>query len=241
MVMKPEDRPKIIVMILAIVALFGYFFVGVLPRILNPNGAATAQNTSASGTPPATAPVATTPAASAPSSPPPAAGATPAAAGGAAPALPYAAAVRLASEMGPPRATSRDPFAMVNAIAQNEPNRKTVVPPLPGPKITDKDHGRPKPPVPPMPIAALATEPITLAGIMQGGYAPVAVVRIGERTVQKRAGDKLTGGLIIARITDTGILLKRGRETLPFIEIGGTFQDSGTGGATPVLRPMIMQ
>jgi len=229
MKMKPEERPKVIVMLIVIVALFGYFFVAVLPRMLKPD-APVAQAPPTPRAPASSGEAATT------AAPPPAAG-TPAT-GPAAPAQPYAGVVRLASQMGPPRSTSRDPFAMMNGVAgaQTDVARNTNVIQRPAPNPPVKDHlkGWAPPKPAPMPVAPPGSGSMTLDGVISGGSVPVAVIRVGERTLRKRAGDHLPDGLIIVQVTYRGIVVKRGKETLPFVEIGSTFETGG--GGLPMLR-----
>lgn len=218
MVMKREDRPKMIVLVVAIVAVLGYFIVVVIPRLLNSAPAPVAQNKNPTPT------AVTQPMAPAPV--------------GAPPPQPYAGVTRLASEMGTHAPTSRDPFLPVYAAAGSEvasargfpPSSRTATftaqPPLPGLRTDGPAGGKMFDPG----IGALkglsGSASLALDGVLMGGAAPVAIVRIDDMPVPKRLGDRLPGGLVITGITDRGIQMARDRKPLPFLEIGSSFQEN---------------
>jgi hypothetical protein len=186
MTTKPEDKPKVIALGVALVAFVLYFVVFVIPKI---TGSAAKADTP---TKPKT-PVEGT-----------------AAASGANETNP--ASVELYADLEEPTPHLFDPFQAPVEIAETPIKfvaATTVPKPAPAAGAGVPSVGF-MPGVPGHPAAAKAQPPswpdIELVGVIPGEPA-VAVLKVGDRTFHGYVGDKMQGGVKITRISEIGVVL----------------------------------
>lgn len=142
-----------------------------------------------------------------------------------------------AENLNDPNAT-RDPFTPVlpqanQGIGRALPARPTFTavptqPRLPGTSVMPIMPTRPpvmSNPVPGggdtalmLPDGKSVLDSVVLAGVITGPYA-VAVLHIGDRSFELVGGEKLPYGMSLARITDTGVYMRRNGRMV-FMEIG---------------------
>jgi len=235
MVNKPEDRPKVIVLSVLIVFCILYFFVMILPRLLHAGSQAPHPNQAAGTTPPPT----------------PAVSAAPVPAGGPATGSPMTLAQRqIGSDAdtdpsgGPYPSPTRDPFrpptpppsAMqppvlqpphATQVADVRPIKPAVLPSISLPPLGGPDSSSPKGPGGPAASAAPAPLPeVALKGVIPGNPA-VAVLQMGTETLHKYPGELLAPDLRLSRVTDEGVVLKHGKQSIT-LDVGHSTKDAST-------------
>lgn len=216
---RPEDRWKVAALIVAIAAVVGYTVYNVMSRLSPRKGVVPPATTLAQA--PASPGVAlTTP--SGPSS----------ATGEATPARnPNPADLDV--ESGAITASGRDPFkppvpTVVVPPAQSPP---PATPPAPSvaarpPEqalpIWSEQGGRIPSGIGPVFVSPPAAPVVELKGVIPGEPA-VAVVNVGGQTVTRQEGEMVADGYFIAKITEAGIVLKRGKRNI-LLNVGHSTQ-----------------
>jgi len=208
MAIKPEDKPKLIGLVVALLGVVAYVLIFLVPRI-------TATATPAPKVdppPPLAAASATAPAGA------------PAVQGEASAALPDEDTAPIPAPPGrdsftPPPASSHAPTPVNPMASAKLPNAPSVaVPGSPaGPGIAPAlIVGPPVPP--PLP-------PIELKGVILGDPA-VAVISVNGEVVQRQVGEVITGSLKLAKIAEAGITVFDGKHWVP-VTVGHMM--AGTG------------
>lgn len=195
---KPEDKPKLMAIGAMLVAVVIYFAVFVIPKLT-------------AGTP-TTAPVAA------------ASGSSSSASGITAPAVPQSPGSPFAdlyADFDPSPAAGKDPFAAVIAPHADEPVQiaKSTVMPLPG---VGQGFGSKSGNLQVMPVAAPQWPAIELQGVMPGDPA-MAVIKMGEQIYHKHEGDRLDFGVMVSRITESGVTLSMAKKKMT-LEVGHSTQ-----------------
>ncbi len=240
MQMKPEERAKAIGLGVATAAVFGFGVMRIVSAMHTSSPSATAENITSGQTvhmadqaiPSASSAIGVPNAPGAPLASITSPGSVPVYGGS-------AKGTKLdlyAENLNDPNAT-RDPFTPVLPQANQGIGRPLPVRPtftaiptqqrLPG--TTVMPAMQPRPPamtyVAPNSDAALmlpggksVLDGVVLAGVITGPYA-VAVLHIGDRSYELVGGEKLPYGMSLARITDTGVYMRRNGRMM-FMEIG---------------------
>ncbi len=217
MTYRPEDRNKLIVLGAAVVLVLLYGAIFVLPHLGEKPAASTAQPAAAAAT------VASNP--------------STAAANGSAPAAPGAVTAFSDEDTNVSPVAARDPFKppvpkIVPGQAQKAAAAKSRPVP-PGPSILPV-AARPQPTtasmIPTAPVAPPPPQPvIELKGVILGNPA-IAVLDVQGQVYHSKVGDRLPNGLLLARITEAGILLKSGPRRI-MLEVGHAFPPEPSGAA----------
>ena len=89
----------------------------------------------------------------------------------------------------------------------------------------------------PAPVALPPLPQVTVRGVISGDPA-VAILTIGQQTFHKMEGEPLGGGLVLARITDYGVVIKYGKRNYP-VDVGHSVQPerSPASGSAPITQP----
>ncbi|HXG24599.1 MAG TPA: hypothetical protein VNJ09_08610 [Chthonomonadales bacterium] len=232
---RPEDRWKVAALVVAIVMVVGYTFYNVSSRLSPKQEVAPPATTSVQ------APVGPGVALTTPSSPSsdtdeaiPARNPNPA---------------DLDVESGAITASGRDPFkppvpTVVGPPAQPPPPTKppspsvTARPSEPMLQIWSEPSGRMPGGIGPVLVSPPAAPVIELKGVIPGEPA-IAVVNVGGQTVTRQEGEMVAEGYFIAKITEAGIVLKRGKRNI-LLNVGHSTQPEGTsrpGPPTPAPVP----
>ena len=202
---KPEDRPKLIGLLVAIVGVFLYVLITLVPKL---TGAQTA--------PPA-----------APAPPPALAAASVGTPGGnTALTSPSGTASPLPNEESdkvppapahdlftPPQGDKSQPLPGAPEAQPRRPVKAAAA--ISGPAPT-KPAGLAATPVAPAAPAPPALPPVELKGVILGEPA-VAVLSVNGEVVQRQLGDQIAGGLKLVKITEMGIVLQEGKKQIPVI------------------------
>lgn len=219
MAIKPEDRPKLIGLIVALLGVIVYVVVALVPRL----AAAAAPAAHVDSPPPAlTSASATTTAGQQTTG------------GDASAALPD-------EDNAPvPPAPSRDTFTPPAATVQRRAPIQPITPiPAPmGPPVMQ--GGMPQPGItgvgpaqviaPPKPVLP----PIELKGVILGDPS-VAVIRVNTEIVERQAGEIIAGDLRLAKIADVGITVQDGKRYVP-VTVGHMMP--GTEGPNAPVAPV---
>ncbi len=240
MQMKPEERAKAIGLGIATAAVFGFGVMRIVSAMHTSSPSATAENITSGQTvhmadqaiPSASSAIGVPNAPGAPlaSITPP--GSVPV----------YGGSVKgtkldlYAENLNDPNAT-RDPFTPVlpqtnQGVARIQPVRPTFTAVPSGPRLPGTAVMPTMPPRAPatanttlnndsalmLPGGKSILDGVVLAGVITGPYA-VAVLHIGDRSYELVGGEKLPYGMSLARITDTGVYMRRNGRMV-FMEIG---------------------
>ncbi len=214
--MKPEDRPKVVVLSIAILITV-VFIVYTIIRSISPPKAAVAVARPGPASATTTAP----PRQLNPSDMNESTASIPSATRD--PFTPIRPSIlpgqAYASARPSSRVSSAKPFVM------NRPTPPTTVQPI-------------LPPVTIQPGLGFNPVPsLLLKGIITG-TPPVAVIQVGDQTFYRRPGESIIGGWTIKRINDSGVFLQSGQRSL-LLTIGGSVSSSelNVTGASPSLLP----
>jgi hypothetical protein len=134
---------------------------------------------------------------------------------------------------GTPRATGPTAPGTTGQRGGARAAQNFVLPPGPGPTYTQFPGGTLVAPVAPPP-----TPLIELKGVIPGEPA-IAVMTVDGRTVHRQEGERLEGGLVVAKITETGVVLKQGRKNYS-LDVGQSVKPApapAPGNVTPAPAP----
>lgn len=231
MVNRPEDRPKVIALSIAIAFLILYFFFSVVPKVLESGKTqAPAPVTSAphaDATPPAT-PVGSI------STGTPVAMATGATGAGRSPSLDAEANTTGGSFPAAPRDPFQPPVptepagAPRSGVAPVKPasfHAASIIPTTPLPNIGASISGAGTEPLKVMPAPPPPLPDVTLKGVMPGNPA-VAVLAVAGQTLSLQEGEEMSPGVRITHIAEAGVVLQQGKNRF-ILEVGHTLKSGG--------------
>jgi hypothetical protein len=195
MVIKPEEKQKAIVLGLGLVGVLLYFVVFVIPKLGGPKAdpaeAAAAEQAAATAAAAAAAQAA------------PVAGTTT-----------TAAPIDLYADLEAPIPATSDPFSPLIPPAGEGP----VVPIRQAPAMQSFAANNLSGKLGVAPVLPPSWPLIELQGVVPGEPA-IAVLKVGDQTYHKHEGDRLDSGVVIARITEAGVILQLDKRNIS-LEIG---------------------
>lgn len=138
-----------------------------------------------------------------------------------------------------------DPTERLGAFPSSTGRANVTVSPLPGvrPVVVPMDRGSavlpvaPRSALPSLPGMAKNltssddTTPIELSGVLYDSP-PMALFRIGDQTYTKHEGDHVLN-LVVVRIQEAGVLLRRGQVRMPFLYVGHTLAPASNPAKSP--------
>lgn len=209
MAIKPEDKPKLIGLIVALVGVLAYVLIVFVPKLT----AGGTEQAKSDAPPPALTTVAA-------NTTTPATGQSPI--GQASAVLPDEDNVPIPppparDSFTPPPALGNGPAGAGGGNPGNPGKPAPIGPPAPtkggsasaGGVTAVAIAGTPTTPVPPAPLPA-----IELKGVILGEHS-VAVISVNGEVVQRETGDLISGGLKLAKISEVGITVQDGKRYLP--------------------------
>ena len=133
----------------------------------------------------------------------------------------------------PPGPAGRDPFRPPpGAVSTAQAAARQAAPPqverrrpedsLPSGVFQPTNPGLPELGSRPAPVAMPPLPQVTVRGVISGDPA-VAILTLDQQTFHKMEGEPLGGGLILARITDYGVVIKYGKRNYP-VDVGHSVQ-----------------
>ncbi|MEP6755680.1 MAG: hypothetical protein ABJA67_09280 [Chthonomonadales bacterium] len=211
---RPEDKQKAMAIGAMLVAVVIYFVVFVIPKLTAPAEKTGKSSSGSAATSGPTTQVA-------------------AQVGALVPQNPESKGSDLYADYEPNPAAGRDPFTALH-VAPDEAVKIARATANPLPSMGSNFGGANNAGMKVMPIGAPNWPAIELQGVMPGDPA-MAVLKIGDQVYLKHAGDRLDAGVIISRITESGVTLKLASRTM-VLDIGHSTQIERPG-ATPATNP----